>query len=79
MWSEKSAGEANFHGLEAFAVPVDSHCPICSFLSQKPITVAVHASEDSAELEQPLVRVKSIPPSDDIPSTIFSRGPPLFA
>ncbi len=61
----------------AVAVPFDAHCPICSFLSQKPIPVATYANETSAELEQPLVRVRAIPPSDDIPTTVFSRGPPV--
>ena len=65
--------------LEAVAIPFDSHCPICSFLSQKPIPVAVYGHEDSAELRQPLVRVRSVPASDDIPSTVFGRGPPTNA
>lgn len=62
--------------VEAVTVPLDGHCPICSFLSQKPIPVTAQACEDSADLEQPLVRVRAIPPSDDIPSTVFGRGPP---
>jgi hypothetical protein len=61
----------------AVAAPFDTHCAICSFLSQKPIPVAAYANEASAELEQRLVRVWAIPPSDDIPTTVFSRGPPI--
>jgi hypothetical protein len=62
--------------LERRALPFDSHCPICSFLAQKPIPVVTKACEHSVELRQPLVRVRAIPPSDDIPSTVFGRGPP---
>ncbi len=65
--------------LEAVVVLYDPHCPICTFLSQKPIPVAIYASEDSTELNQPLVRVRAIPPSDDIPTTVFGRGPPSIA
>ncbi len=65
--------------LEAVVVLVDPHCLICSFLSQKPIPIDTDASEASAQLEQPLVRVRAIPPSDDIPSTVFGRGPPSIA
>ncbi len=64
--------------LEA-VVLFDPHCLICSFLSQKPIPIDTDASEASAELEQPLVLVRAIPPSDDIPSTVFGRGPPSIA
>ena len=73
------ATPAKSPALETVAIPCDSHCPICSFLSQKPIPVAVQGREDSTELGQPLIRVRSIPPSDDIPSTVFGRGPPTIA
>lgn len=72
-------GASHFPTLERFAVPLDAHCPICSFLAQKPIPVVSQAVEDSTDLEQSLARVKAIPPSDDIPSTVFSRGPPSIA
>ncbi len=65
--------------LEAVVVPFDPHCLICSFLSQKPIPIDTDVSESSAELEQPLVRVRAVPPQDDIPSTVFGRGPPSVA
>ena len=65
--------------VEAVGVPFDEHCPICSFLSQKPISTSVQECEASADLWQPLVRVKAISRSDDIPTTVFSRGPPSIA
>ena len=65
--------------LQVEGVPFDPYCPICSFLSQKPVPVAVYSIEDSAELGQPLVRVRAIAPSDDIPTTVFGRGPPPIA
>lgn len=72
-------GASHFPALETFDVPLDAHCPICSFLAQKPITVVSQTVVNSTDLEQPLVRVRAIPPSDDIPSTVFSRGPPSIA
>ncbi len=63
-------------GVSAIHASFDSHCPICSFLSQKPIPVPTLVYQASADLKQPLVRVRAIPPSDDIPSTVFGRGPP---
>ncbi len=57
----------------------DTHCPICSFLSQKPVPAAIFSVERSAELGQPLVRVRAIAPLDDIPTTVFGRGPPRIA
>ncbi len=64
------------HGLITSAEP---HCPICSFLAQKLIPPAFETHEDSRELEQPLVRVRALPPLDDTPSTVFGRAPPSTA
>lgn len=65
--------------FDAGIVASDLHCPVCSFLSQKPVPVEVYSIEQSAELGQSLVRVRAIPPSDDIPTTVYGRGPPRIA
>ncbi len=62
---------------DLFSLP--SHCPICSFLLQKPAPPDVYSIEHSEQLRQPLVRIRAIPPSDDIPTTVFGRGPPAVA
>lgn len=65
--------------LQADLVSSPSHCLICSFLSQKPAPPEVYSIEHSEQLRQPLVRLRAIPPSDDIPTTVFGRGPPAIA
>ncbi|NLS91173.1 MAG: hypothetical protein GXX96_03195 [Planctomycetaceae bacterium] len=64
-------------GVSAVVAYFDSHCPICSFMSQKPIPASMLVHQVSAELRQPLVHVRAVPPSDDVPSTVFGRGPPI--
>ena len=73
------AEESDSSTPDALAISPAYDCAVCSFLAQKPIPATAQASECSTELEQPLVRVRAVPPSDDAPATIFGRGPPSIA
>mgnify|MGYP001028442799 CR=1 FL=1 len=56
-----------------------SHCPICDFLAQTPIPAAPVAGPALAGAVCLAVPIHRVAPVDEIPATLWGRGPPSLA